>query len=231
MKSMKLSLLAAGLLLIAACTGAPDSDEAKVGDAQQELAPNAEAKNYSVDLSASKVEWIATKTTGRHPGYVNLKSGSLSLKNNEVVGGNFEMDMSSITVTDPGLNEEYTMKLTGHLKSPDFFEIETYPTARFVITKVTPSSNVVADDVEDTHEIDKYRVTNPTHEVTGNLTIKDVTKSVTFPAKITFGNEAVEAIAKFNINRKDWNVRYELTGDAILNNTIHFGIGLIVPLK
>lgn len=230
MKMMKLSLLFSALLMIAACSSAPDSDEAKVGDAQIENSPDADAKVYQADLSASIVEWIGTKTTGRHPGYVNLQSGELSILNSEVVGGEFVMDMSTITVTDQHMADEYIMKLTGHLKSPDFFEVDRFPTSTFVITNVVRNETQVEDDQEDTHEIDQYRVTNPTHEITGNLTIKGVTKGITFPARIDMNDSEVKAMAKFNINRKDWDLRYEITGDAILNNTIHFGIGLTVPM-
>ena len=229
MKILKLNqlLMMLALAVLAACSGAPESDEAQVGDAQEVQETSAEAATYNADLTASKVEWVGTKTTGRHNGTVNLSSGSLKVEGGNVVGGEFVMDMTSITDLD--LEGEWKEKLEGHLKSGDFFKVDEFPTATFVLTGAEATSEVIAENPEEnTAEIDQYKVTNPTHMISGNLTIRGITRGITFPAKVTMTDNGVTAIAKFNINRKDWDLKWEYPpGEAVLNNTIHLGINLV----
>lgn len=218
-------LMVLAISVLAACSGAPESDEAQVGDAQEVQA--VEAVAYAVDLTASEIAWIGTKTTGRHNGTVKLSGGTLQVQGTEIVGGDFTMDMSTITPVDA--DEENNAKLAGHLKSGDFFKVDEFPTVSFVLTGVTATAEAVAENPEEnTAEIDQYKVTNPTHMVSGNLTIRDVTRGITFPAQVTMSENGVTAIAKFNINRKDWNLNWEIpVADVVLNNTIHLGINLV----
>lgn len=224
-----LLFFAAASVLAVACTSAPDSDEAQVGDVKEEKEASAEAVAYAVDTDASVIEWIGTKTNGRHNGTVQLQNGTLQVKDGAIENGEFVMDMTTIISTDEKMDEENNMKLTGHLKSADFFKVEEYPTAKFVLTGVEEADQPVEENAdENTEEIDQYRVTNPTHMISGNLTIRDVTKGITFPAKVEMTDNGITAIAKFNINRKDWNLDYEISAaDIILNNTIHLGINLV----
>ena len=120
---------------------------------------------------------------------VSLKSGSLVIEGSELVEGEFIINMGTIANVDMK-GTDGAGKIEGHLKSEDFFDVAKYPTSKFVITKV--------EETEDGKL-----------EVTGKLTIKDITKSITIPATIstkagvtTFKSET------FNINRTDFNVRY-----------------------
>ena len=216
------------LLVFAACADAPESDDAEVADAREEQQISETAAIYEVIPAQSQVEWIGTKTNGRHNGHLAVKGGTIAIENGEVTGGNFTLDMTTIKATDTKLTEQKNLDLTNHLKSPDFFEVKEYPEASFVITSVERISagETIGQDTDNTEEIDRYRVTNPTHKVTGNLTLKGVTKSISFPAKIDMNNDTFEAMAKFNINRKDFDIKYELMGEAILSDIIHLGIGL-----
>lgn len=228
MRFIKMSVLLGGLAFMAACTSAPESDDAQVGDVK-DVKEVDDATSYTADLSSSNVEWIGTKNTGWHHGVVNLESGGLKVKDGEIVGGEFVMDMSTIQAQDEKMNEEMNAKLTGHLKSPDFFEVGNHPTAKFVLSGVEPTAETVDDEItERTKEIEKYKVTNPTHTVSGNLTVKGITKGVSFPAKITMTGDQVEAIAKFNINRRDWQLNWDYPeGEAMMNDIIHLGIKLV----
>ena len=108
-----------------------------------------------------------------------------------------------------------------------FFEVDKHPVASFVITSVTPFSGSVKDTADPRQEsISKYRVPNPTHTVSGNLTIKGITKNIEFPASIVAGDNAVNAIAKFNADRTQWNIVYPGKPDDLIRNDIHFGISL-----
>ncbi len=223
--TIKNLLMVLAVAVFAACSGAPESDEAQVGDAQEVQA--VEAVAYAIDLTASEIAWIGTKTTGRHNGTVKLSGGTLQVQGTEIVGGDFTMDMTTIKAVDA--DEENNAKLAGHLMSGDFFKVDEFPTATFVLTGVTATTEAVAENPEEnTAEIDQYKVTNPTHMVSGNLTIRDVTRGITFPAQVTMTENGVTAIAKFNINRKDWNLDWEIpVADVVLNNTIHLGINLV----
>ena len=74
---------------------------------------------YKIDLKQSSMNWTGYKVTGKHTGAILLKSGEVSFEGSKLVGGMFEIDMTSITDTD--MSGEYADKLVNHLKSPDFF--------------------------------------------------------------------------------------------------------------
>jgi len=137
----------------------------------------------NVNIEASVVLWKGFKPTGSHNGIVKLVSGTMIIENGVIAAGEFVMDMKSITDADG------SARLEGHLKSADFFDVEKYPTSKFVVI----SSKLEEGKVQ----------------VTGNLTIKDVTKSITIPATLTEvdGNYIFKS-DNFNINRADFNVKY-----------------------
>ena len=227
-----LSTLAGALALMAACSSPPESDDAEVGEAKDvEVVENAIV--YKADLNASQVEWIGTKSTGWHNGTIDIRSGEVEVKDGEIVGGNFVMDMTTLVAKDEKMNQEMNTKLTGHLKSPDFFEAGTYPTAEFVLTGLEPTDATITEETtEETKKIEKYKVTNPTHMVSGNLTVKGITKGITFPAKVTLTEDRVEAVAKFNLNRKDFELNWQYPeGEAVLHDVMHLGIKLVAKNK
>lgn len=153
----------------------------------------------AINLDDSKVNWTGKKPTGEHHGFVKLSGGELVVENNEIVSGSFILDMNSITNTD--LTEESNKaKLIGHLKSPDFFDADKYPTARFVITRVTklPSAGAKAGEIKATHKIE------------GDLTMKDITRNISFDASVNSLKGKVTATSlPFIINRTEWSVNYQ----------------------
>ena len=166
----------------------------------------------AVDTEKSTVNWKAYKVTGQHEGTVNIKDGSLEMTDGALTGGSFEIDMTTLTVTD--LTGDYKGKLEGHLKSADFFGTETYPTAKFVITKVYPKG------------------TPGDYKVIGNLTIKENTKEIKFYANVSQKSGSATATAAIKVDRTDFDVRYgsgsffENLGD----NTIYDEFDLNVTL-
>ena len=112
-----------------------------------------------VKTDKSQVVWKGYKVTGSHEGTITIKSGSLVFDNDKLTGGEFVMDMTTISSTD--LEGESKGKLDGHLKSDDFFGIENHPTATLVFKKVKSTGENVYD-------------------VTGDLTIKGKTNVVNF---------------------------------------------------
>ena len=228
MKKLNFFYLSVFLLcFFAACTSAPESDEAKTSEAKA-VSDSATGEALKIDTTASKVEWVATKVSGYHTGTVNIKNGELQVRDGNITGGNFTMDMTSIVVSGPkGSDPARNAKLLGHLKSPDFFEVDKNPEATFVITSVQPFTGAVKDTTDPRQEeISEYKVPNPTHKVSGNLTIKGVAKNIEFPARITVAGNSADAIAKFNIDRTQWNIVYPGKPDDLIRKDIHFGIGL-----
>lgn len=219
----RLAIAPAALLLLAAgCAQAPDSDQATVEDAQ-DVQEVAEATTVSVNTDASAIEWVGTKVTGRHNGSLALSEGALELADGGLVGGSFTIDMNSLTVLD-----DAGEKLQGHLMSPDFFNVAEHPTASFVITGVEALEAAPANG-EEVPEISQYKVTDPTHTISGNLTMVGVTKGISFPAKVRIDGNDVEATAKFNINRKDWGINYAGKPDDLIRDDVH--LGLMVTTK
>lgn len=147
-------------------------------------------KGTKQDLSIqeSKVEWFAGKVTGQHNGTVDFTGGNIFIDGDKLTGGSFELDFNSIKVTDV-TDAEMNSKLTGHLKSKDFFSADEFPKGKFVITSVKETSP------------DKY-------EITGGLTIKNITHEVKFPAVIKEVGNKMIANAEFEIDRTKWDIKY-----------------------
>jgi polyisoprenoid-binding protein YceI len=224
MKSIKL-LAALFPLIFLACTSAPESDKAKTTEAK-ELTRSGADETWEVETTNSKIEWVGTKVTGYHTGEIPIKEGDINLKNDKVVGGRFVMDVNNLTVSGPkGNSAAMNQKLQNHLKSADFFEVSKYPEAVLEITSITDFKGEIRDTTDPRQsDIEKYKVTNPTHKISGNLTMKGITKNIEFPARITVSENSAEAVAKFNINRKDWGVIYEGQRDDLIRDEIHLGI-------
>lgn len=160
-----------------------------------------------VKTEESTVAWKAYKVTGSHTGTVNLKSGSLMFDGSNLIGGDFTVDMTSLISTD--LEGEYKGKLEGHLKSDDFFGVANHPTSSLVFTKIEATGK-------------------NSYEVTGDLTIKGITKPVTFDVSI-YGSKAT---ATMKIDRAEYDVRYGSGSffDNLGDKTIYDEFDLVVDL-
>jgi polyisoprenoid-binding protein YceI len=219
-------LLPLMLLVFLGCTNAPDSDKATTTEAK-EVTPATTGETLRVDPTASKLAWVATKVTGYHTGTVPIKNGEIQVRDGSVTGGRFVIDMANLVVSGPkGSSAEANMKLQGHLQSPDFFEVAAHPEASFEITGVKPFSGTPLAEAADPRQedINEFKVANPTHSVSGNLTIKGVSKNIEFPAEISVSGNSVDARAKFNIDRSQWNLTYPGKPDDLIRNEIHMGL-------
>jgi polyisoprenoid-binding protein YceI len=164
---------------------------------------------YTVDAAKSSITWIGKKVTGSHNGTISLKSGSLDVDGKNVTGGTFVIDMTSIKDADG------SAKLEGHLKADDFFGSTKFPTSTFVITKVTGKGADV--------------------NVTGNLTIKGITKPLSFPATLAFNADGtVSALAgKITVDRTKYDIKYgsksffDSIGDKAIDDNFEIGVKLV----
>jgi hypothetical protein len=209
-------------IVMASCMQGPKGEKVQTGEATNvEFA--SDAIKLNVDLQNSKVEWLGTKPTGTHFGTLGIQEGSLFVKNGELLGGKFTFDMNAIVVldlTDEGMNQ----KLLGHLKSEDFFLVDSFPTASFEFSTVKP----IANRTETAEGI------IPTHTIEGNLTLRGVTRKVNFSALINVSNDNVVAQSpQFVINRTEWNVNYGSKSifANLKDNFIHDEIGITISLS
>lgn len=155
------------------------------------------SKKLAVSTAESKVNWIGKKPAGEHNGLVKLSGGEIIINKNEIAGGSFTIDLNTIVnldIKDEGMNS----RLVGHLKSPDFFDVAKYPTATFVITKVSKIPGTAAVAAKATHHLE------------GNLTIKGITKKIAFDASINMLNGKLTASTEsFTIDRTQWGVTFQ----------------------
>ncbi|MGK0389220.1 MAG: polyisoprenoid-binding protein YceI [Maribacter sp.] len=218
MKLFRLLMIAFVATALFSCSSEPAGESAETGDATDTATASAAAKTYTVDTGSSIVNWEGSKPGGNHVGTIGLNKGTLSIKDGKIEAGEFVLDMKAMAATDEGMDDATKAKLVGHLSSPDFFDIATYPTATFVIAGVEP-----IDDVE-----------GMTHTIKGNLKMKEQTKSVAFNANISITENGVTAESNnFKINRVDWGVNHGSTNvfkdlkDGIVNDQVGLKIRLV----
>ena len=161
---------------------------------------------------ASKIIWKAEKVTGAHQGTVDLARGEVILDDNNLVGGHFIIDMQSIRCTD--LKEPYKAKLERHLRSKDFFATDSIPTASLHISAVN------------------YRDEAMNALIKGELTIKEITHPIEFPAKVKVSNGRFAAVGVLKIDRTKYDVRYrsenffENLGDRAIDDVFELEVNI-----
>ena len=240
--SLKKSLIApvAILMLAYSCGPKPSGETAETGDAMEVASASSTASTFVVDTESSIVTWDGYKPTGKHNGTINITDGSISVEDGAIASASFTIDITSLTVLDIPAEEEGNAKLTGHLMSADFFDAENYPTATFELVDVAPFAEDMKVEDKEEFETDftpasasDIMVDNPTHMITGNLTMRGVTKSVSFPATVTLAEGGVTATANFNIDRTAWNLSYgdeantvDKAKDKFIYNTVNVGFEL-----
>jgi polyisoprenoid-binding protein YceI len=144
--------------------------------------------SVKANTKASSLKWTGSKITSSHEGTIKLKSGELTINEGKLVGGEFIIDMTSIENTDIE-DIEYKEKLEKHLKANDFFGVEKHPTSLIKITEVTYVSE------------SKYKVI-------ADLTIKNITHSVSFDAEVKINNNSYLAIATIVFDRTKYDIKY-----------------------
>lgn len=190
--------------LASGCNTDPGKDKTKAAVSEAVTAAPAApapaaATKYVFSATGSKLEFIGAKVTGKHDGSFGAFTGTIDVVDGkpEKSSVNAEIDTASLTSDND--------KLTGHLKSPDFFDVAKYPKARFTSTSITPLTGGPG---------------GTTHTVTGNLELHGVTKSISFPAKIQIGAETVDVDAEFALDRKDFGIVYPGAPDDLVKDNV-----------
>lgn len=213
---MKSTFLKVTLTVVIATAAFACKNSAK--ETSTAIAPAAEATEvaakYEVDTAESKISWEGAKPTGKHHGSISLASGTIFLNDGAMEAGNFVIDMNTINVED--LEGEDKANLEAHLKGTvegkegDFFHVKDYPTATFEMTKFENNT------------------------VHGNLTLRDKTHAVQFPATVTQdGNTLIVKSETFEIDRTQWGVNYgsksifPSLGDKFINDAIILTVSIV----
>lgn len=185
MKKIAILILAAFLSLLAGCV----VSEKEVVETPESAAVTLTDGTYTVDVDASTLYWEAYKPIGSHMGGISLENGELVVQNGQPHSGSFVIDMTSISNTDIE-NESLRTSLINHLKSDDFFATADFPTARFDITRVLPYEG------EEDYDF----------EVEGDLSLRDVTDSITFYARVEGNGERLTGYGKAEVDRTKFNI-------------------------
>ncbi len=183
-----------------ACNNDPAKDKAKAQVGEPAAAVPAALSGavvYRFSAADSKLSFVGAKITRKHDGSFGAFTGNV-----QVQGGDpaksivvVDIDMSSVSVDVP--------KLTAHLKTADFFDVERFPRARFTSTAIRPGGENGA-----------------THTVTGNLELHGVTKAIAFPATLHLTPDEVDADAEFAIDRKDFGIVYPGMPDDLVKDQV-----------
>lgn len=203
-------------VLIAACDKAPKGDQAIITD--QVLPKTGPGETFIIDTTSSYVRFTGHGVGKNHPGMFKLNYGTVTATDDQVTGGTFIMDITSLDLEQEG--EMIDNKLRPHLLSGDFFNAASFGTSQFEITKVEPYKP---------KDGEKSLVDGANFSISGNLQIKDVTKNITFPARIDLDGDRLEADANFDIDRRQWQMNYgndKTLGDKFISETVNIELHL-----
>ena len=171
---------------------------------------------YRVDPAQSALIWRGTKKIGEaHEGVISLQEGLIIADGDSVVEATFIVDVDSLSTTD--LSGAAKTQLDDHLRAAEYFDTATYPTARLVITEATVSDPTGEDNVT----------------LRGNLTIKDQTHGIEFPATVTRLEDRLTAHAAFSIDRTVWGITagsenfFADLGDRVINDEIELMVTIV----
>jgi len=210
--SLKVLGMAVVFAFTASCKDAQNEVDATAAEAEAQA--TTASVSYKVDTAASSIAWIGSKPTEDHTGNIGLQSGVVTVNGEALESGEFTIDMNSIEVTDLTGDKAASLKahLTGEREgtSSDFFNTAKYPTAKFVVTGLEGAT------------------------LSGNLTLKDVTKNVSFPVAVSYeGDKMMLTSETFTIDRTDWGIKYgsaslaDVVADKAISDDIQLTVNLV----
>lgn len=211
MKKLVFSLVAIATLSLTSCND--KAKEAETSEAEEAAVAEMTATTYNISSDNSTIMWKGFKPTGSHNGEISVSGGDLSVEDGKITSGTVTIDMGTIEVKDIPADNEGNAKLKGHLSSADFFDVETYPNAKFVVTGMSEEDGKTM--------------------LQGNLTLKDATNNVSIPVNTSVEGDTMTLTSEaFTIDRSKWNVQYgsksffDDLGDKFINDDIELQISV-----
>jgi len=198
MKKTILTLAGATTLLLVSCENPADSSTAAtVSEAKEVSTATASGQKWSF-TEDSTITFVGSKVTGSHEGGFKKFSGHFFVDGDTLAASGHEVviDMTS-TYSD-------AEKLTGHLKSADFFNVEAIPTSTFTVTGLEAKTGAKGE----------------THLLTGNFDFHGVTKSIDIPVTVAQSADTINLKADFFINRFDFNLKYPGKQDDLIREEV-----------
>ena len=199
------------ILTLIGCGKKNETKDIKVGNTSSTYL---EKGSYDIINTESELKWIGKElSTDTHTGTLALKKGKIDVNANGVIHGEVEIDMTTIIVTD--MQGKWGKKLEGHLKSPDFFGVEKYPNAFIAF------------------QSDENTIKNNQINLTGELTIKDITHPISFTAELLQKKPTLKAKASMSFDRSKYDVRFrsgkffENLGDKLILDDIEVDVLLV----
>ena len=207
---MKYKILFSLILFFVGCDSGKKSDNSS--PTLNQLTP--EAGTYSLLIDDSELSWIGTElSTKTHTGTIDFTDGTIVVDSDNTISGNVKINMSTINVTDlQGRSKEM---LERHLRSSDFFEVESYSEAKFSF--ISKSFDKLSNQIS----------------FVGDLTIKDITNPISFNATLLETSPFLKAKAVLSFDRSKYNVRFrsgnffENLGDKLILDVIDVNIRLV----
>jgi len=196
MKPSYLAIVLAAPVFFVSCENPADkTTKATVSDSVEKSGTVVAGGIKYVFTPESQVNFIGSKITGSHHGGFKAFTGYFTIKDGAPVGNDHKVviDMKSTFADDE--------KLTGHLKSPDFFDVEKFQQSTFDVTEITKTSDTA-------------------YTVSGNFTLHGKTKNISFPATVSQNGNSVKIDSKFNINRKDFDIVYAGKADDLIRDEV-----------
>ncbi len=177
---------------------------------------------YEVDTNKSNIAWVGAKeliANYEDIGTLGVQAGNFVVASGQITTGEVVFDMDSLMGTKTSNTQIALDKLATHLKSADFFDVETYPTSTMSISNVVDNGD-------------------GTYSVNGNLTVKDVTESITFPVDIS-ASETGEVVINgdFIMDRTKWGLQYgsgsffDNLGDNVISDNVSISVNIVANLK
>ncbi|MBI2482040.1 MAG: YceI family protein [Candidatus Vogelbacteria bacterium] len=187
------------------------TDGVSTGENTVTTLPEDQGEAYLINTASSTFKWIGSFVGGiSEAGTVKVSQGQFNVVENTLTGGQFTIDLDTIK------DNAGKTQLEDHLKNADFFDVAKYPTATLMITKLEAGDPATAEAV-----------------VTGDLTIKGITKPITFPAIITLAGNTITAKAKFSFDRSLWEIKYgsetffKNLGDKVIKNEVSVEVTIV----
>jgi polyisoprenoid-binding protein YceI len=214
LKTIFFSIMVAGAL--AACDKAPRGDDAKIADKEEAVVPT--GQSFVVDTARSYIKFTGHGVGKNHPGTFKLNYGAVAIEKDSLSGGTFVINIKSIQMAEQG--PDIKSKLHPHLLSGDFFDAEKFGTSTFEITNVVPYKP---------KDGEKSLVEGANYYISGNLTLKGVTKNVSFPVRLDLDGNVLKAKGNFDIDRRQWQMNYgndKTLGDKFISETVNIELNL-----
>ncbi len=215
MKLSFLSIAAIAAFTLASCGDNAGDNNANGADTTAttgaNAAPAASEMTYAVSSDQSNIRWEGVMLgVKKHHGNVKFTDGTVTVAGGQLVGGEFTVDLNTIAPLDSAYAADTEKQgrrqdLVGHLKSPDFFDVQNHPNAKLRITGVNGNT------------------------ANAELTIRGITHPETIQnIQLTENNGELRASGELTFDRQKYDVKFQ-TGaqDMVISDDIKLNIELV----